>query len=53
MRNSPHSKTPPPGMHAIPGITVGVAPKPDSNGKLKPAPAARPGPDDIIFDMDS
>lgn len=53
MRNSPHSKTPPVGMHAIPGVTIGVAAKPE-NGKPKPTPAPRPeGGDEALFDMDS
>lgn len=57
MRNSPHARTPPAGMHAIPGITVGVAPKPESNGS-KPQPTAaaaapKPKDDDALFEMDT
>ena len=53
MRNSPHAKTPPPGMHAIPGITVGVAPKPASNGKPQPTAVPKPKDDDVLFEMDT
>ena len=52
MRNSPHSKTPPVGMHAIAGVTIGVAGKPESNGKPKPTPTPSAGGDDV-FEMDT
>lgn len=51
MRNSPHSKTPPVGMHAIAGVTIGVAAKPE-NGKPKPTPPPSAGGDDV-FEMDT